>query len=51
MTWPDYLLLDPAKPIIWQFEHPVNGKCPPFCHSPKQCQGRTACPQPYACSE
>jgi colicin import membrane protein len=24
----------PANPIIWQFEHPINGKCPPFCHSP-----------------
>lgn len=41
----------PAKPIIWQFDHPVNGKCPPFCYEPKKCQGRTACPQNYACSE
>lgn len=40
----------PAAPIIWQHDHPVNGKCPAFCHSPKQCQGRTACPQSYACS-
>ena len=41
----------PAKPVLWQFDHPVNGKCPPFCHSPNQCKGRTSCPQSYACSE
>lgn len=41
----------PAKPIIWQFEHPVRGKCPPFCYTPGQCCGRTACPKSYACSE
>lgn len=41
----------PATPIIWQFDHPVSGKCPPFCSSPKQCAGRTACPNNYACSE
>lgn len=45
------LLPYPAKPIIWQFDHPVSGKCPPFCFSPKQCAGRTACPKSYACSE
>ena len=41
----------PANPVIWQFDHPVNGKCPPFCHSPASCAGRTACPKSYACSE
>lgn len=41
----------PANPIIWQFDHPVNGKRPPFCHSPRQCAGRSSCPQRYACSE
>lgn len=41
----------PAKPIIWQFDHPVHAKCPPFCHSPNQCKGLTSCPQNYACSE
>lgn len=41
----------PANPIIWQFDHPVNGKCPAFCHKPNQCAGRTACPQSYSCTE
>lgn len=41
----------PANPIIWQLDHPVNGKCPPFCHAPKKCAGRSSCPQSYACSE
>jgi hypothetical protein len=41
----------PAKPVIWQFDHPVNGKCPPFCYKPQQCAGKTSCPQNYACSE
>lgn len=41
----------PAKPVIWQFDHPVNGKCPPFCHSPTQCKGGTSCPQNYSCTE
>lgn len=41
----------PAQPIIWQFDHPVHGMCPPFCYSPESCAGRTACPKSYACSE
>ena len=41
----------PANPIIWQFDHPVHGKCPPFCYSPKKCAGKTSCPQSHACSE
>ena len=41
----------PTVPIIWQFEHPVNGKMPTFCHSPEQCAGKRSCPQNYACSE
>jgi hypothetical protein len=41
----------PARPVIWQFEHPVHGKCPPFCYSPKSCKGNTSCPKDYACSE
>lgn len=36
----------PASPQL----NRVSG-CPPFCHSPEQCKGRTACPQHYACSE
>jgi len=41
----------PATPLIWQFDHPVSGKCPPFCNTPGQCQGRGSCPKSYACSE
>lgn len=41
----------PATPLIWQFDHPVNGKRPAFCHSPEKCKGRSSCPQRYACSE
>lgn len=41
----------PAEPVIWQFDHPVFGKCPPFCYAPQQCAGRTSCPQRHACSE
>lgn len=41
----------PATPLVWQFEHPVHGKCPPFCYKPEQCCGKTSCPQNYACSE
>lgn len=29
----------------------VQSDCPSFCHSPRQCAGRTSCPQNYACSE
>lgn len=41
----------PANPIIWQYDHPVHGKCPPFCTTPRQCAGHTSCPKSYACSE
>lgn len=41
----------PAEPVIWQLDHPVRGKCPPFCHSPSKCKGHKSCPQNYACSE
>ena len=41
----------PANPIIWQLDHPVHGKCPPFCSTPSQCAGWTSCPKSYACSE
>lgn len=26
------------------------GECPPFCYTPRQCAGRSACPKDYACS-
>jgi hypothetical protein len=44
------LLPYPAKPVIWQFDHPVMGKCPAFCYDPNNCAGRGSCPKPYACS-
>lgn len=52
--WKDFTMKPipyPANPVIWQFDHPVSGKCPTFCHSPRQCAGRTSCPQNYACTE
>lgn len=41
----------PANPVIWQFDHPVHGKCPPLCSTPAKCVGNTSCPKSYACSE
>lgn len=41
----------PAKPIIWQLDHPVHGKCPDFCYAPTQCAGHTSCPQNRSCTE
>ena len=41
----------PATPLIWQLDHPVNGKCPPFCHDPHGCVGRGSCPKNHACTE
>jgi len=41
----------PADPCIWKFEHPCHGETPSFCFKPSQCKGKTACPQPYSCTE
>ncbi len=41
----------PANPVIWQFDHPVNGKCPAFCFRPNDCKGHTSCPQNRSCTE
>jgi len=41
----------PATPVIWQHDHPVVGKCPPFCFQPRQCAGKTSCPRPRACDD
>lgn len=40
----------PANPVIWQLDHPVNGKCPAFCYKPGQCKGKTSCPQSPSCT-
>jgi len=40
----------PASPTIWQFEHPVNGKCPTFCYTPEKCKGKTCCPNSPCCT-
>lgn len=39
----------PANPRLLAKED--QSDCPDFCHSPRQCVGRGACPQSYACSE
>lgn len=41
----------PATPVIWQFDHPIDGKCPAFCFRPDQCCGSTSCPQNRSCTE
>ena len=41
----------PASPMIWEFEHPVHGITPHFCHGGAQCQGKTSCPRSYSCTE
>lgn len=41
----------PARPVIWQFEHPLFGKTPLFCHSPRECCGKGSCPKDHACTE
>ncbi len=41
----------PANPIIWQLDHPVNGKCPAFCYAPTKCAGKTSCPHSHACCD
>lgn len=41
----------PASPIIWQFNHPVSGLTPPFCHSPKKCVDQGRCPQERSCCD
>lgn len=41
----------PATPVIWQLDHPVNGKCPSFCFRPNECAGHTSCPQRRSCTE
>ena len=45
-----YVLPYPANPIIWQFDHPIKGKCPAFCYSPNRCKGHVACPRHPSCT-
>lgn len=40
----------PAEPVIWQLDHPVDGKTPRFCYRPEQCKGKTCCPQCPSCT-
>lgn len=40
----------PAKPVIWQLDHPIHGKCPEFCYKPEECKGRGACPRNPSCT-
>lgn len=39
----------PASPIIWQLDHPVNGKTPPFCYQPDKCCNANRCMAPRSC--
>jgi len=49
---PELLTLPyPASPVIWQFDHPVSGKCPTFCYTPNICKGKTSCPKNHACDD
>ena len=41
----------PADPVVWQLDHPIDGKIPTFCYKPRECAGRTSCPQRRACTE
>lgn len=41
----------PASPLLWQFDHPVVGKTPPFCYEPRKCAGKSSCPQRRSCTE
>jgi hypothetical protein len=41
----------PVRNMIWQFDDPVYGKCPPFCYRGTQCIGRGACPGNPSCTE
>lgn len=41
----------PATPRIHSYIHPVHGQTPSFCTSPRECKGRTSCPQRYSCTE
>ena len=41
----------PASPVIWAFEHPVGGKTPTFCYTPKECAGNSSCRKNRACTD
>lgn len=41
----------PAVPLIWQFNDPVTGSCPPFCYTPNECAGASCCRKNISCSE
>lgn len=52
--WKDFTMKSlpyPASPIIWQLDHPVNGKCPAFCFQPDHCAGSTSCSARRACTD
>lgn len=41
----------PARPMIWQLDHPVHGKTPTFCHSPEKCLDKGRCQSERACND
>lgn len=44
-------LPNPATPLIWQHDHPVYGKCPPFCFRPERCAAANGCTSERACND
>lgn len=41
----------PATPRLRPYKDEKYGVCPAFCFRPKECKGKTACPQNYSCTE
>lgn len=41
----------PASPMIWEFDHPVQGKTPHFCFGGEQCHGKSSCPRSRCCTD
>jgi len=42
----------PAEPRTEPKEvHGEYGPCPSFCYRPRECQGRTSCPQSHSCCD
>lgn len=40
----------PARPMIWEFDHPVSGLTPYFCYDPKKCAGQASCRKDPCCT-
>ena len=40
-----------GRNLVWQFDNPVGGKFPTFCHGKPECRNKSSCPRSYACTE